>query len=227
MSRVFKCLFSLFLLEHYLFHFWVQNRPKSNPSFYERRQRAMHQRAEEQERKIVESHTRKLQKEQAERDYYEALLDQKQIRIRNASKAVKKERFKRAKERFILGNAKTQRHQENYRMLKNKRDGFFWLFYIQFLIIFHERVVNKARQEQLVLNEQVRAKIEKSHMFGAYKEAVVQDSKAYAAKSRAEREAIRLEARTFDQMAASADLASWVGHGPGTGRVNIGNMRIY
>ena len=75
----------------------------------------MHQRAEEQERKIVESHTRKLQKEQAERDYYEALLDQKQLRIKNAAKAVKKERFKRAKERFELGNSKTQRHQENYR----------------------------------------------------------------------------------------------------------------
>jgi len=173
-------------------------------AMYERRQRVMHQKAEDQERKIVESHTRKLQKEQAERDYYEALLDQKQVRVRNASTSVKKEHFKRAKERFELGNAKTQRHQENY-----------------------ERVSNRARQEQMVLNEQVRAKIEKTHMFGAYKEAVVHDSKSYAAKSRAEREAIRLEARTFDKMAASADLASWVGHGTGTGKVNVGNLRIY
>ena len=91
----------------------------------------------------------------------------------------------------------------------------------------YERVINKARQQQLILNEQVRAKIEKTQMFGAYKEAVVHDSKVYAAKSRAEREAIRLEARTFDQMAASADLASWVGHGTGTGKVNAGNLRIY
>ena len=86
--------------------------------FYERRQRAMHQKAEEQERKIVESHTRKLQKEQAERDYYEALLDQKQVKVKQAARQVKKERFKRAKERFELGNAKTQRHQENYRSEK-------------------------------------------------------------------------------------------------------------
>ena len=199
--------------------------------FHERRQRAMHQKAEDQERKIVESHTRKLQKEQAERDYYEALLDQKQVRVRNASTSVKKEHFKRAKERFELGNAKTQRHQENYRnMFKTDFSRFyifFHIFLIFYIVLFHERVANRARQEQMVLNEQVRAKIEKTHMFGAYKDAVVHDSKSYAAKSRAEREAIRLEARTFDKMAASADLASWVGHGTGTGKVNVGNLRIY
>jgi len=172
-------------------------------SMFEAKQNQIAKRASEQEKKIVESHTRKLQKEAIEKDYYELLVDQKQNKIKQARKKVEKLKLEKAKERVEVTNARTQRHTENL-----------------------EKVLARGVAENAILNENLREKNERSVMFKAYKEALAEDSKAYAWKSRAEREVIRNEGRTFDQMNDHAQAAAWIGQGSGTGRVNLGEIRL-
>lgn len=97
--------------------------------------------------------------------------------MRKARDKVQQEKFEKQKHLVEYANARTMRHQENL-----------------------ENVLARSHAENLILKEKVAEKTDRSNMFKAYKEALAEDSKNYAAKSRAEREVIRLEGRTFDQI---------------------------
>ena len=156
----------------------------------------------EQEKRIVASHARKLEQERMEKDYYETLVDKKREKLINARKKVIQENMVRAQERVEIANARTQRHQENL-----------------------EQIIARGKAENIILQEKVYEKVDRSNLFRAYREALAEDSKAYAAKARAEREVIRAEARTFDQMDEGAKNTVWTVAGAGRGRVNFAEER--